>query len=138
MHRNLHLLVLLLLGSAGSKDVALYTVLVCSVLERQLAEGSNHVLDVRVLPVAVLAAELVEPGDAVEEVVDDGDDDGDTDGVTPDNADSDDAGASIRGTEKGVVGNWVGWLSSSTGQPTEDTEESGDDIDKENGDNKFP
>ena len=135
MHRNLHLLVLLLLGSAGSKDVALYAVLVCSVLERQLAEGSNHVLDVRVLPVAVLAAELVEPGDAVEEVVDDGDDDRNTDRVGPDKNNGDNVYPATL-LELGVVGRGVG-LVVGTGHPAEESEDGSEGIDTENGNDQL-
>lgn len=135
MHRNLHLLVLLLLGSAGGKNVTLSSVLVGSVLESKLAESSNHVLDVRVLPVTVLAAELVEPCDAVKQVVDDGDDDRDTDGVSPDedNGDNVDPTALL---ELGVVGRRVG-LVVGTGHPAEEGEDGGKSVDTENGDDQL-
>jgi hypothetical protein len=135
MHRNLHLLVLLLLGSACVQDIALDTVLVCSVLDGQLAEGSNHVLDVRVLPVAVLAAELVEPGDAVEEVVDDRNDDRDTDGVGPDENNGDNVYPAAL-LELGVVGRGVG-LVVGTGHPAEESEDGSEGINTENGDDQL-
>jgi hypothetical protein len=53
---TINLLVVVFLCSASSKHVTLDTVLVCSVLESQLAESSNHVLDHGVLAASVLAA----------------------------------------------------------------------------------
>jgi hypothetical protein len=135
MHRNLHLLVVLLLGSAGGKDVTLDSVLVGSVLESKLAKGSNHVLDVRVLPVAVLAAELVEPCDAVKQVVDDGDDDRDTNGVSPNEDDGDNVHPTAL-LELGVVGRRVG-LVVGTGHPAEEGEDGGKSVDTENGDDQL-
>jgi hypothetical protein len=132
---NVHLIVILLLNGAGSKNVAGSAVLVRTVLERQLAEGSNHVLNSRVLPVAVLAAEGVEPWNLVEEVVDDGDDNGDTNGVSPDDNDGDNVDPSVI-TELAVDRRGVGlvWL---TRHPSEDSEDGGKSVDTENGDDKL-
>lgn len=135
MHRNLHLLVILLLSSAGGKDVTLNSVLVGSVLERQLAESSNHVLNLGVLPVTVLAAELVEPRDAVKEVVDDGNDDGNTDGVGPDKNDGDNVDPATL-LELGVVGRGVG-LVVSAGHPAEEGKDGSENIDTQDGDNQL-
>ena len=135
MHHNLHLLILFLLGSAGGKDVTLSSVLVNTVLESKLAESSNHVLDVRVLPVAVLAAELVKPCDAVEHVVDNGDDDGDTNGVSPDDDNGDDVNPATL-LELGVVGRRVG-LVVRTGHPAEEGEDGGKGVDTENRKNQL-
>ena len=135
MHRNLHLLVILLLSSAGGKDVTLSSVLVDTVLESKLAEGSNHVLDVRVLPVAVLAAELVEPCDAVEQVVDNGDDDCDTNGVSPDDDNGDNVNPAAL-LELGVVGRRVG-LVVLTRHPAEEGKDGSKGVDTENGDNQL-
>jgi hypothetical protein len=131
-NRNIvHLLVVVLVGGASSENVPLSTVLVCAVLERQLAEGSNHVLDLGVLPVAVLAAELVEPRDAVEQVVDNGNDDGNTNRVSPDDDNSDNIDPAVI-AELAVVRRRVGDVGL-TGEPSEDTEQGGEDIDTEDG-----
>lgn len=129
-----NLLVILLLSSAGSKDVTVDTVLVLSVLERQLAESSNHVLNGRVLASAVLAAEVVEPLDLVKEVVDHGNDDGNTNGVSPDNDDGDNVDPTV-GTE--VVGAGRVGLVQTAREPTEQTEDGSHDIDTEDGGNKL-
>lgn len=135
MHRNLHLLVLLLVGSASGKNETLDAVLVGSVLERQLAESSNHVLDVRVLPVTVLAAKLVEPRDAVKQVVDDGDDDRDTNGVGPDEDDGDNVNPTTL-LELGVDGRGVG-LVVLTGHPAEEGEDGGKSVNTKNGNDQL-
>jgi len=74
-------------------------------LDGELDQVDDHVLDLGVSVAAGLSAELVEPSDLVEEVVDDGQDDGDGDGVTPDDDDGDDGG-SARVGEDGVV-KWI-------------------------------
>lgn len=129
-----NLLVIILLRSASRKDVAVDAVLVLAVLERQLAEGSNHVLNSRVLVSAVLAAEVVEPGDLVEEVVHHGDDNGDTDRVSPDNNDGDNVDPAV-GTEV-VGGRWVGLVETAR-EPTEQTEDGSHDIDTEDGNDEL-
>lgn len=108
---------------------------VFAVLERQLAEGSNHVLNSRVLPLAVLAAKGVEPWDAVKEVVDNGDDDGDTNGVSPDDNDGDNISPAII-TELEVDGLGVGlvWL---TRHPAEDSEDGGKSVDTQDSTNEL-
>jgi hypothetical protein len=110
-------------------------VLVGSVLEGQLAESRDHVLNGRVLPVAVLAAKGVEPWDAVKQVVDNGNDNSDTDGVSPDNNDGDNVDPAVI-TELAVERRGVGlvWL---TRHPSEDSEDSGESIDTENSDDKL-
>lgn len=124
------LLVILLLHRARRKHIPVDTVLVLAVLERQLAEGSKHVLDGRVLASAVLATEVVEPGDLVEEVVHHGDDNGDTDRVGPDDDDSDNVNPAI-GTE--VVGRGGVGLVETAREPTEEAEDGSHDIDSEDG-----
>lgn len=109
--------------------------LVGTVLERQLAEGSNHVLDGRVLPVAVLAAKGVEPWDAVKQVVDDGDDNGNTNGVSPDDNDGDNVSPAVI-TEAAVLGGRVG-LVRSTRHPAKDGEDGSKSIDTQDGDDEL-
>jgi hypothetical protein len=131
----MHLIFLLLVNSTGSKDVAGSTVLVDTVLERQLAESRDHVLDVRVLPVAVLATEGVEPWDGVEQVVDDGDDDRDTNGVSPDKDNGDNVDPAVI-TELAVDGGRVG-LVRSTGHPAEEGEDGSKSVDTQDGDDEL-
>jgi len=128
------LLVILLLRSTSRQDVAVDSVLVLAVLERQLAEGSKHVLNRSVLMGAVLAAEVVEPGDLVEKVVDHGDDDSHTDGVGPDNDDGDNIDPAV-GTE--VVGGVGVRLVRGAREPTEETEDGSHDIYTEDGEHKL-
>jgi len=97
----------------------------------------EDVLHLGVGTAALGASEVVEPGHAVHEVVDNGDDDGDTDGVTPDDDDGDDGGAAVGG-QKSVDGLGVGGLAAATGQPAEDGEEGGEDVDTEDGADELP
>jgi hypothetical protein len=110
-------------------------VLVGSVLERQLAESRDHVLDGRVLPVAVLATKGVEPWDAVKQVVDNGNDNSDTNGVSPDNDNGDNVDPAVV-TELAVERRGVSlvWL---TRHPSEDSEDSCEGIDTQNSDDKL-
>jgi len=133
--RRTHLVILLLLNGTGSEDVTGGAVLVGSVLERQLAESRDHVLDVGVLPVAILATEGVEPWDGVEQVVDDGDDDGHTNGVSPDEDNGDNVDPAVI-TELAVEGRGVG-LVRSTGHPAEEGEDGSEGIDTENSTDKL-
>ena len=126
-----HLLILVLISRARSENVSRSTVLVGAVLERELAQSRNHVLNGRVLGVAVLAAELVEPGDLVERVVNNGNDDGDTNRVGPDDNNGDNVNVSVL-TELAVKRGRVG-LVVSAGQPAEGTEDGGQSIDTQDG-----
>lgn len=104
-------------------------------LDGELLESSENVLDNGVLALAVLATEVVEPGDLVEDEVDDGNEDGDTERVQPDNDDGDNVGPTIvtlLGKVDGVV------ELGSTRQPTEETEDGGHDVDTENGADELP
>jgi hypothetical protein len=105
------------------------------VLERQLAEGSNHVLNRRVLPVAVLATEGVEPWNLVEEIVDDSDDNGNTNGVSPDDNDGDNVDPSVI-TEPAVDRRGVRLVRLAR-HPSEDGEDSGQSVDTENGNDEL-
>lgn len=115
------------------------SVLINLVLHGNLGQVGNDVLDLSVGLGALLAAKGVEPSRLAQEVVGDGADDDNTDGVSPNDADSDDRSASIGG-EKGVAGDWVGLLESTLAvtQPTEDTEEGGEDVDTKDGANQLP
>lgn len=104
-------------------------------LNGELLEGGEDVLDKGVLALAVLAAEVVQPGDLVEDEVDDGNEDGDTERVQPDNDNGDNVGPTIvtlLGKVDGVV------ELGSTRQPTEEGEESSHDVDTKNGADELP
>jgi len=112
-------------------------VLINLVLHGNLGQVGDDVLDLRISLAALGTSKVGQPGHLVQEVVGDGADDDNTDGETPNNADSDDGGLAVLG-EKGVLGAWVGRLSSSITQPTEDSEESSENIDTEDGANELP
>ena len=105
--------------------------------ESNLGESSNDVLHLGVVHVAVLATEVVEPGDLVEEVVDNGDDDGNTNGVSPDDNDGDNVGPAIETLvlEEGGRRGGVGGV---TRHPTEDTEDGSEGVNTENGEDELP
>ncbi|KAF7571771.1 hypothetical protein PtrM4_092710 [Pyrenophora tritici-repentis] len=104
-------------------------------LKRELAESSNHVLNRRVLATAVLAAESVEPLNAVKHVVDNGDDDGDTNGVSPDDDNGNNVDPAVL-AELGVVGRGVGLVISAR-HPSEQGEDGGKSVDTENGNDEL-
>jgi len=116
---------------------AVGTRFVTLVLESKLAEMANDVLHLGVSVVALLASEVVEPCVLLKDEVDNGDDDGDTNGVTPDDNHGNDIGITVSG-EEAVVGWWgrlLQSISTWSGEPSEDTEEGGEDIDEEDGTN---
>lgn len=97
------------------------TVLISLVLQGNLGEVHEEVLDLGIRLAALGAAEVVEPFQLVEEVVDNGNNDGDTDREGPDDHHGDDTGVAVR--EKVVVGGRVRGLATVAGKPAEDTEE---------------
>ena len=109
-------------------------------LDRKLAEMPDDVLHLGVVHVAVLAAEIVEGGNLVQEEVGDGDDNRDTNGVRPEDDDSDDIGLAV--TSLPAVERAERVRERSTvdvaSQPAEDTEQGGDDIDDEDGADQLP
>lgn len=133
MHHSL--IIVLLLDRTRRKNVPSGTVLVLAVLKRQLAEGSNHVLNRRVLAATVLATESVEPLNAVEQVVNDGDDDGNTDGVSPDNDNGDNVNPAVI-TEPAVDRGRVGlvWCA---GHPAEKREDGRESVDTQDSDDQL-
>ena len=107
-------------------------------LNSDLGEMADDVLDLGVLDGAGLASQVVEPSPVAEQVVDDGDDNGDSDGVTPDNNNSDDVGVSVESEDTLLALDVDGVLNNVTGQPAEDTEEGGKNIDTEDGADQLP
>ncbi|KAH0357736.1 plasma membrane H+-ATPase Pma1, partial [Aureobasidium melanogenum] len=105
--------------------------------EGDLGESSDDVLHLSVVHVTVLATKVVKPGDLVKEEVNNGDDDGDTNGVGPDNNDGDNIGPAIETLvlEEGGRRRGVGGV---TRQPTEETEDGGEGINTENGEDELP
>ena len=108
--------------------------LVSAVLKRQLAESSNHILDGWVLAATVLATKSIQPCDAVEHVVDDGNDDDDTNGVSPDDNDSDDINPTVVTEVSRPSGVSLVWLA---GHPTEQSEDGSKSIDTQNGNDQL-
>jgi len=105
--------------------------------ESDLGEGSDDVLHLGVVHVAVLATKVVEPSDLVKEEVDDGDDDGNTDRVSPDDNDGDNVGPAIE-TLVLEEGRRRGGVLRVAGQPTEDTEDGSEGVNTENGEDELP
>ena len=93
------------------------------VLERNTAEMTQNVLHVGIGTASDITAEVVNPFDAEEKVVDDSDNNSDTNGVAPDDNDGDDGGLdTVVVFLEMILGDGVE-LMVTTMQPTEDTEE---------------
>jgi len=107
------------------------------VLHSDLGEMGNDVFDLGISLGALGTSEVVQPCQLVKHVVGDGADDNDTNGVTPNNADSDNRGVAVLG-KTGVLGNWVGSLTSVATQPAEDTEEGCENIDTADSADELP
>lgn len=122
---------------AGDEVVSVGTVLVALVLNGKLGKVAEDVLHVGIRGGTLGTTKVVQPSNLVEEVVDDSDDDGDSDRVTPDDDDSDNGGVAVVGKEH-VLRWWVRWLTKVTAQPSEDTEEGGEDIDTKDGTDELP
>ncbi|KXT13275.1 hypothetical protein AC579_2498 [Pseudocercospora musae] len=99
---------------------------------------TDDVLHLCVVEAAVLATEIGKGWNLVKEVVCDGDEDEYTDGVHPDDNDGDDVGVSIARLLEGRHWAWQRLLVDVGIQPSENTEESGHDIDAEDGANQLP
>jgi len=107
------------------------------VLEGHLGNVSQDVLDLGILLVPVLAAEVVKGRDLVKKVVDDGDDNGDTDTVGPDDDDGDNVNPAIT-TLLEVRGRVCWVIIEVAGQPAEDTEDSGESVNTEDSTDQLP
>ena len=104
-------------------------------LNSQFRDMTDDILQVRIAVAAILPAQVIQPSDAIEQEVDNGNDDSDADGIAPDDDDSDDASVSIRGKVGRVAGIAnLGWGRN----PTEDAEQRCKDVDTEDGGNKLP
>lgn len=132
----LHLLVIrvdvLVLG-ADAPGVGLLVV-----LNSNLREMADDVLDLGVLDGALLASKVVQPAPVAEQVVNNGNDNGDRNGEEPDDDNGDDVGASVKSEDANLVLDVDGVLDDIAGQPSEDTEESGKNIDTQDGENQLP
>jgi hypothetical protein len=76
-------------------------------LNSQFRDMTDDILQVRIAVAAILPAQVIQPSDAIEQEVDNGNDDSDADGIAPDNNDSDDARVSV-GAEVGPVAGIAG------------------------------
>ena len=109
-------------------------------LERQLAQMADDVLHLSIVDAAVLAAEIVEGRNLVEEEVCDGDDDGDTDRVSPYHDSGDNISVSVADLIEPPLRVWI-WkrpLVDARVEPAEDTEDGRDCVDTSNGTDELP
>lgn len=133
----IHLLIILFLrGTSADDEAGSASNTVLLVLNGQLGEVANHVLNGSVGLGTSLTTEVVQPGNVSEDSVDGGNNNGDTNRVGPDDDNSDNAGVAVSG-EGGRVSR-VSDLLVGRGQPAEDTEESSQDIDTEDGADELP
>ena len=135
-----HLIILLSLGCPRC-EVPSCSVLILLHLDGDLGQMHDNILHLGIGLGALGTSKVVEPLEAVHDIVDNGADDDDSNGETPDNNNGDDAGASIEreeGTLAGVLERRVVVLSGTAGQETEDTEEGGYNIDEEDSTDKLP
>lgn len=131
------LLIVLLGVSASTKGEPALASVVNLVLNGELVEVGEEVLDLGVSLGAGLTAKVVEGGDLGQDVVNNGDDDHNTDRVTPDDNNGDNVNVAVPREGSSAVRASVG-LFNTTAQPTENTEEGGNDIDTEDGTNQLP
>ncbi|TKW53161.1 hypothetical protein CTA1_10886 [Colletotrichum tanaceti] len=117
-----------LLDNGAVGNVKALALVVLLMLESDLAELGKDVLDEGVGDAALLAAHVVERVQVGHDVVDQGHDDGDGDRVHEDDADSDEVGAAVLG-QVAVDGRGGGGLTLTAGEPAEDAEEDGQDVD---------
>ena len=127
------------LGSPRAQVPTATTLVVALMLDRHLAEMTDDVLHLGIAAAAALAAQIIEPGDLVHQVVDDSDDNleidrisimldhpqlaktySDTDRVSPDDNGSDNARTTV-GLEVGAIARICGIARS--GEPSKDTEQ---------------
>lgn len=135
-HLRTDLVVLLSNSLLCEVESARVVLVVTLVLNGHLAELGDDVLHECVGLGALLAAQVVKRGHARHDVVDNGNDNDDSNGVAPHDHNGDDVGATI-GRQGGGQRGWGGLLACTAGEPTKDTEEGGEDIDTENGQNKL-
>jgi len=130
-----HLIILFFHHRLRRKDIPIIPMSIHLMLQRQFAERRNHVLDRRVLVAAILAAQVVEPSNAVEQVVDDSNNDRDADRVSPNHDNSDDVGPAVAALVH-VVGRVVDRRVA--GQPAEETEDRRQGIHTEDREDELP
>jgi hypothetical protein len=82
-------------------------------------------------------SQVVQPRDLVKQVVDDGNNDGNTNGISPDNNNSDNRSVAVVRKVLGEISG-VRLLARTTGKPAEDTEESSNNVDTEDGADELP
>ena len=124
MVSSLRLILFVLFRGLANNGPPALAVLILLVLDRQLAKVADDVLHLGIVHAAVLAAEVVEVWDLVEQEVGDGHDDDNTYRVSPDNDRSYNIGVAVRGLLVPPLRQWV-WqrlLMDRTRKPAEDTE----------------
>lgn len=107
-------------------------------LNGELVEVDQDVLEVGVLLVAVLAAEVVDPVDALQTIINDGDEDDDAQRVQPDDDDGDNVGPAVGRVVKGRGRRRPHDAAAAARQPAEQAEDGGDDVDAQDGEAELP
>ena len=97
----------------------------------------QNILHLRIRPTALRSAEIIQPRNLVEEVVDNSNYDRDADRVAPNHDDSDDIGMAVL-RKLGIVRHRIRRLADTASQPAKHTEQRSDDIDAENGPHELP
>lgn len=108
------------------------------VLNRDLVQQQQRILHLGVLLLAVLAAQVVQPRDLVEDDVDDGDEDRHTDRVRPDDDDGDDIRVAVTGAQELGLGDRAHHAAARARQPAEEAEEGRQDVDDEDRADQLP
>jgi len=99
---------------------------------------TDDILDLGILLIAVLSAEVIHPFQALEDVIDNGDENRDTDGISPDHDDGDDISPAVIRVAELVMGRGIHRPAASSGEPTKETEQSSEDVDSKNGADQLP
>lgn len=110
----------------------------CGNFTGKFVNVADDVLDLGVLLVAVLAAEVVDPGEAVERKIDDGDEDEDAERVRPHDHDGDDVGPPVVRVAEVRRGRRLHQASAAAGQPAEQGEDGGERVDAEDREHQLP
>lgn len=108
------------------------------VLNSNLAQHQQRILHLGVLLLPVLAAEVVEPLDLVQDDIDNSNKNGHTNRVTPHKHDRDKIGPAIGRVHEDILGNSAHDTTTAARQPAKDGEDGGQDIDDEDGAHELP
>ena len=133
-----HLIIIRLIRRLAHDDPPIFAVLVLLVLQGQFAQMADDVLHLGVVQTAVLATQVGERGDLVEQEIGDGEEDQDADGIGPDDDDCDDAGVAVLCLDEVI--HWVREraLVDVRVEPAENAEQGSDSVDAADGTDELP